>query len=201
MELYDLFCRRRAGTRRLRRRLVLVGGDRAAAERGPDRHRRAEPADLPRRRRGAYAAHPGPVRGPGDPGRPFVRRDRDHRDRDRPARGGPGLYRGSRPDAGEDYAALAGKFPAPPANAGLVYDRRVRGAHRGRVPERLRQRRRPGSGPACSTRCRDASRSRSSTTGPRWRPGGQSRPGTDLSGGAKALWFIPTIPLIGSWST
>jgi pimeloyl-ACP methyl ester carboxylesterase len=25
------------------------------------------------------------------------------------------------PDAGEDYAALAGKFPAPPANAGLVY--------------------------------------------------------------------------------
>ena len=25
------------------------------------------------------------------------------------------------PDAGEDYAALAQKFPAPPANAGLVY--------------------------------------------------------------------------------
>jgi pimeloyl-ACP methyl ester carboxylesterase len=25
------------------------------------------------------------------------------------------------PDAGEDYAALAGGFPAPPANAGLVY--------------------------------------------------------------------------------
>jgi thioesterase domain-containing protein len=25
------------------------------------------------------------------------------------------------PDAGEDYAALAGRFPAPPANAGLVY--------------------------------------------------------------------------------
>lgn len=26
------------------------------------------------------------------------------------------------PDAGEDYAALAGKFPAPPASAGIVYD-------------------------------------------------------------------------------
>jgi pimeloyl-ACP methyl ester carboxylesterase len=25
------------------------------------------------------------------------------------------------PDAGEDYAALAGRFPAPPASAGLVY--------------------------------------------------------------------------------
>jgi hypothetical protein len=25
------------------------------------------------------------------------------------------------PDAGEDYAALAQTFPAPPANAGLVY--------------------------------------------------------------------------------
>src|ERR1700761_8603381 len=25
------------------------------------------------------------------------------------------------PDAGEDYAALAARFPAPPANAGLVY--------------------------------------------------------------------------------
>ena len=25
------------------------------------------------------------------------------------------------PDTGEDYAALAQKFPAPPANAGLVY--------------------------------------------------------------------------------
>jgi pimeloyl-ACP methyl ester carboxylesterase len=25
------------------------------------------------------------------------------------------------PDAGEDYAALANRFPAPPANAGLVY--------------------------------------------------------------------------------
>jgi len=25
------------------------------------------------------------------------------------------------PDAGEDYAALAQRFPAPPANAGLVY--------------------------------------------------------------------------------
>jgi pimeloyl-ACP methyl ester carboxylesterase len=26
------------------------------------------------------------------------------------------------PDAGEDYAALAGRFPAPPASAGLVYE-------------------------------------------------------------------------------
>ncbi|GAA0640829.1 alpha/beta hydrolase [Brevundimonas lenta] len=26
------------------------------------------------------------------------------------------------PDAGEDYAALAGRFPAPPASAGIVYD-------------------------------------------------------------------------------
>jgi len=26
------------------------------------------------------------------------------------------------PDAGEDYAALAGKFPAPPASAGIVFD-------------------------------------------------------------------------------
>lgn len=26
------------------------------------------------------------------------------------------------PDAGEDYAALAGRFPAPPATAGIVYD-------------------------------------------------------------------------------
>jgi pimeloyl-ACP methyl ester carboxylesterase len=25
------------------------------------------------------------------------------------------------PDAGEDYAALAARFPAPPANAGLVF--------------------------------------------------------------------------------
>jgi hypothetical protein len=32
------------------------------------------------------------------------------------------LVRGDRaPDAGEDYAALAEGFPAPPANAGLLY--------------------------------------------------------------------------------
>ena len=60
------------------------------------------------------------------------------------------------PDAGEDYAALANRFPAPPANAGLVYTGGFGALIRGRVPERFRQwrRPRPGAGPLCGARTR-----------------------------------------------
>src|SRR5580698_3713779 len=62
------------------------------------------------------------------------------------------------PDAGEDYAALANRFPAPPANAGLVYT---------------------GGFGALSE---DAFRRLFSVIGRPWRHGGQSRPGMPSPG-------------------
>ncbi len=111
----------RAGSRRLRRRLVLVGGDPAPAGCWTGRHRRPEPADLAGPRCDAHPPRPGAAPSAGDPGWPFIRRHGHQPSRDRPARSGPGLHRRPRPpDAGEDYPALAARFPAPPANAGLV---------------------------------------------------------------------------------
>src|SRR5881296_2767638 len=53
------------------------------------------------------------------------------------------------PDAGEDYGALAAKFPTPPANAGLV---KAGSAERGGgLPQGLRRRRRSREG-ACALR-------------------------------------------------
>ena len=49
------------------------------------------------------------------------------------------------PDVGEDYAALAGKFPKPPASAGLSFTERLRPARRGDLPRALRQRRARGT--------------------------------------------------------
>jgi hypothetical protein len=119
-KLAETRSRCRAGSRRLRRRLVLVGGDPAPAGCWTGRHRRPEPADLAGPRRGAHPPHPGAAPSAGDPGWPFIRGHCHQPSRDRPARSGPGLHRRSRPpDAGEDHPALAARFPAPPPMPGL----------------------------------------------------------------------------------
>ena len=49
------------------------------------------------------------------------------------------------PDAGEDYAALAKRFPEPPANAGLVFKGGFGGLTEECLSRRLRERRRARS--------------------------------------------------------
>jgi hypothetical protein len=78
----------------------------------------------------ACAARPREVAGARADNTVSPRRDQPGPELDR---GGPGtrcagqravglVYAAARaPDAGEDYAALAARFPAPPANAGLVF--------------------------------------------------------------------------------
>ena len=55
-------------------------------------------------------------------GRTFLLRHDCHRGGDLSERLGPCLCGGAKPDAGEDYAALAKTFPTPPASAGVVFD-------------------------------------------------------------------------------
>lgn len=81
------------------------------------------------------------------------------------------------PDAGEDYAALASRFPTPPASAGIVWS-----DDRGQLSEAAFLRDFAGDLPAAKARVPYASRCRS--LGHCWparrrrRPGGQSRAGT-----------------------
>jgi pimeloyl-ACP methyl ester carboxylesterase len=85
------------------------------------------------------------------------------------------------PDAGEDYAALAQKFPAPPANAGLVYTGGFGGLTEDAFLTDFASAS-TRSGRACSMRCKDASRNRFSTKGPQRRPGGRNHPGMPSRG-------------------
>ena len=85
------------------------------------------------------------------------------------------------PDVDEDHAALAKTFPAPPANAGLVFHDRfgalteeafLNDFANGVDPVRARP----------STRSKAECLTRSSTTEPPRRPGDRNRPGTPCHG-------------------
>src|SRR5271155_4965333 len=79
------------------------------------------------------------------------------------------------PDAGEDYAALANRFPAPPANAGLVYTGGFGALSEDAFLNDFANGVDPGRG--SFMRCKDAFRRLFSVIGRPWRRGGQSRPG------------------------
>ena len=85
------------------------------------------------------------------------------------------------PDAGEDYAALANRFPAPPANAGLVYT----GGFGALTEDAFLNDFANGidrAGRGCFMRCKDAFRKPFSVIGRLWRRGGRSRPGMPSPG-------------------
>src|SRR6266852_5820992 len=109
------------------RRLELGQGDPAAREGGPECGRHPESADVPgRRRRGDQACN----RAPGWPGhscRPFVRRRRDQRRRQRPESRRPRLCSGVRSGCGR-----GGRRTRQGISAGSR--RRRAAAGRGRVP-------------------------------------------------------------------
>ena len=80
------------------------------------------------------------------------------------------------PDAGEDYAALAQKFPAPPANAGLVYT----GGFGGLTEDAFLTDFANGVDPVRARvlyGVKDASRNRFSMRRPQRPPGDRNRPG------------------------
>lgn len=72
------------------------------------------------------------------------------------------------PDAGEDYAALTPEVPGTTCQRRACLHRRVRGPHRGRVPQRFRQRR----GPRPGARAVRGARTRLGITVPRKDHGG-----------------------------
>jgi hypothetical protein len=64
---------------------------------------------------------PGAATRPGDLGGSLIRRHRDHPGRHPAERGGTGVYRRQGARCRRGLAALASRYPAPPASAGLVY--------------------------------------------------------------------------------
>ena len=79
------------------------------------------------------------------------------------------------PDAGEDYTALAKRFPTPPASAGIVFVRRLGTAQRGGLPARFRRRLAGGEGARALRRSESIPTHVARPARRRMRPGGRSR--------------------------
>ena len=85
------------------------------------------------------------------------------------------------PDAGEDFAALAQKFPAPPASAGLVYADGFGGLTEDAFLNDFANGVDPGQARVLYA-VQGRVSNHFSAKGPRWRPGGRSHRGTPSRG-------------------
>jgi hypothetical protein len=101
---------------------MLVRGDRAIAGGGAQFHGRAKPSDDVARSGCFGPASAGTAGWPNCSGRSFPFRDDRHRSGYAFECFGPCLCGSTSAGCGEDYAALAKRFPPPPASAGIIFD-------------------------------------------------------------------------------
>jgi hypothetical protein len=101
---------------------MLVRGDCTIAGGGAQRYIRAKPSDDLAGSGCLGRASAGTAGWPDSSGRAFLFGNDCHRSGHASKCFGPCLCAARAPDAEEDYAALAKKFPTPPASAGIIFD-------------------------------------------------------------------------------
>jgi hypothetical protein len=118
----DKGAQRRARSRALRRRLVLVRGDSAIAGGRPQRHLGAKPTDHLAGIRCLGSARSGPAERPNRLRRTFLLWNDPHRGRRAREGFGAGIRRGPGAGCRRGLFGIGQDFPDSPASAGIVFD-------------------------------------------------------------------------------